>query len=154
MTCWLLEHVSTTILFPSFIELTGINVCMYVKVFCGVVGYWTSSIACQCVVAIVDVAYPFVMTTYHFFNSRFYNCFDHSSPVRHLYCICDYCMTCFYNIAFFILYVMLMSFLLPEYNAFCIFWVFCIQCDFAYQHFVLHLLLSPSFPRYILMMNM
>ena len=53
-----------TFLFPSFINLTENKIFMYVKIWPGEVEYAAPGIPCQCTVAMVDMAYPFVMTVY------------------------------------------------------------------------------------------
>ena len=62
LSCWDVD--TAQVLFPSFINLTGTNICVYAKLFLGVAGYWVPSIPCQCIVAMVDVAHSFVLATY------------------------------------------------------------------------------------------
>ena len=52
------------ILSPSFTVLTGINVCVYVKLGSRLGQVLAPSVPCQCIMAMVDVAHPFVMTAY------------------------------------------------------------------------------------------
>ena len=56
--------IRATVLFPSFFNLTGTNVSVYVKIIPHAVGYLAPGIPCHCVVAVIDVALPFVMIIY------------------------------------------------------------------------------------------
>ena len=56
--------IRVTVPFLSFKSPAGTIIYMYVKIFSWVFGYWGSGIPCHCIVAMGNVAYPFVLITY------------------------------------------------------------------------------------------
>ena len=55
--------IRPTVLFPSFIGLTGTNIWKCVR-FSWVVRYWPTDIPYHCIVAVIHLAHPFAFTAY------------------------------------------------------------------------------------------
>ena len=65
-----------TVLFTSFIKLSGTTISVYVQIIPGVVEYCVQGLPCQCIVAMVNVAHPFILTAHTSFQVRIIHLFS------------------------------------------------------------------------------